>query len=108
MGIDDASLATTPTTTTPTGTVIIDPFIKGQKQDALDTLNDPKSADGKTPDWDPHFLQDIHGVILISGDSHGTTDKKKAEIDRIFGHSIKEIITIRGDVRPGAEDGHEQ
>ena len=99
MGIDDSSLATSGTT---------DPFIIGQEQDALTNLGDPKSADGKTPDWDPHFLQDIHGVILISGDSHGTTDKKKAEIDQIFGDSIKEIITIRGDVRPGAEDGHEQ
>ena len=99
MGIDDSSLATTGTT---------DPFITGQQQDALTNLGDPKSADGKTPAWDPHFLQDIHGVILISGDSHGTTDKKKAEIEAIFGSSIKEIITIRGDVRPGAEDGHEQ
>jgi hypothetical protein len=99
MGIDDSSLATTGTE---------DPFITGQEQDALNNLGDPKSADGKTPDWDQHFLQDIHGVILISGDSHGTTDKEKADIDKLFGPSIKEIITIRGDVRPGAEDGHEQ
>ena len=99
MGIDDSSLATTGTT---------DPFIIGQEQDALTNLGDPKSADGKTPAWDSHFLQDLHGVILISGDSHDTTDKKKTEIDQIFGNSIKEIITIRGDVRPGAEDGHEQ
>ena len=99
MGIDDSSLATSGAK---------DPFIIGQEQDALTNLGDPKSADGKTPDWDPHFLQDIHGVILISGDSHGTTIKKKVEIDLIFRHSIKEIITIRGDVRPGAEDGLEQ
>ena len=99
MGIDDSSLATTG---------ITDPFIIGQQQDALTNLGDPKSPDGKTPAWDPRFLRDIHGVILISGDSHGTTDKEKADIEAIFGHSIKEIITIRGDVRPGAEDGHEQ
>jgi Dyp-type peroxidase family len=98
LGIDDSSLAAGGAS---------DPFIIGQEQDALTNLGDPKSPDGKTPDWDPHFLQDLHGVILISGDSHGTTDKKKAEIDGIFGSSIKEIITIRGDVRPGAEDGHE-
>ena len=97
MGIDDSSLGGS-----------TDPFMIGQERDALASLGDPLSADGKTPDWDPHFLRDIHGVILISGDSHGTTDKKKAEIDQIFGSSIKEIITIRGDVRPGAEDGHEQ
>ena len=99
MGIDDTSLATTGTT---------DPFITGQQQDALKNLGDPKSADGKTPAWDPHFLKDIHGLILITGDSHGTTVKEKAEVDEIFGSSISEIITIRGDVRPGAEDGHEQ
>ena len=99
MGIDDSSLATTGTT---------DPFIIGQKQDALTNLGDPKSADGMTPDWDPRFLKDIHGLILISGDSHGTITLKKAEIDLIFRSSIKEIITIRGDVRPGAADGHEQ
>ena len=99
MGIDDSSLATSGPN---------DPFIIGQKQDALTNLGDPKSADGKNPDWDKRFLQDLHGVILISGDSHGTTDKKKAEINLIFGTSIKEIITIRGVVRPGAEDGHEQ
>ena len=99
MGIDDSSLATTGVT---------DPFIIGQEQDALTNLGDPKSADGKTPDWDPHFLQDLHGVILISGDSHDTTDNEKKKIDQIFKSSIKEIYTIRGDVRPGAEDGHEQ
>ena len=99
MGIDDSSLATTGAN---------DPFIIGQEKDALTNLGDPKSADGKTPAWDSHFLKDIHGVILISGDSHGTTDKKKAEIEGIFGSSIKNIITIRGDVRPGDQDGHEQ
>ena len=99
MGIDDSSLAAGDET---------DPFIMGQEQDALKNLGDPKMADGKTPDWDSSFLQDIHGVILISGDSHGTTDKEKAEIDQIFRSSIKEIITIRGDVRPGAEHAHEQ
>ena len=99
MGIDDSSLATSGTE---------DPFIIGQEQDAVANLGDPKSADGKTPAWDRHFLQDLHGIILISGDSHETTDEKKREIDFLFRSSIKEIITIRGDVRPGNEAGHEQ
>ena len=99
MGIDDSSLATTGTS---------DPFILGQEAGAVATLGDPKSANGTTPDWDPHFLEDLHGIILISGDSHDTTDKKKKEIDAIFGSSIKEIIAIRGDVRPGTEAAHEQ
>jgi len=95
LGINDAPVA--PAT---------DPFVVGQEKDSIN-LGDPRSADGKTPDWDPAFLQPLHGVILISGDSHATTDKKKAEIDLIFRQSIKEVTTIRGDVRPGAEDGHE-
>ena len=99
MGIDDSSLAANGDK---------DPFIVGQEQDALNNLGDPKSADGKTPDWDPRFLQDLHGVILISGDSHGTTNIKKIEIDLIFRFAFKEIAVIRGDVRPGAESGHEQ
>ena len=99
MGIDDTGLAVNGAT---------DPFVVGQKQDAIDNLGDPRKSDGKTPDWDEHFLQDLHGVILISGDSHPTIDKKKAEVQLIFGNSIKEVITIRGDVRPGAESGHEQ
>jgi len=97
LGIDDGSLAAGGAT---------DPFIVGQEQDSIN-LGDPRSSDGTTPAWDPQFLQALHGVILISGDSHGTTDKKKAEIDLIFGSSITEVITLRGDVRPGAEDGHE-
>jgi len=97
LGIDDTSLAAGGTT---------DPFITGQEQDSIN-LGDPRSSDGKTPAWDPQFLKTLHGVILISGDSHGTTDKKKAEIDLIFKSSITEVITLRGDVRPGAEDGHE-
>ncbi|KAF8804040.1 Dyp-type peroxidase, partial [Phlegmacium glaucopus] len=103
LGIDDSSLS-------PGGAT--DPFLIGQEQDAIKNLGDPKKSDGTTPDWDDHFLQDIHGLILISGESHSTIEKKKAEIDHIFKvgtplSSIKEIITIRGDVRPGAESAHE-
>jgi len=103
LGIDDSSLAFLGAA---------DPFIIGQKQDAINNLGDPRQSNGTTPDWDPAFLQDIHGVILISGESHSTIEKKKAEIDRIFrvdtpSAAIKVIITLRGDVRPGAESGHE-
>ena len=80
----------------------------GQKKDALENLGDPKLDDGKTLDWKPQFLEDLHGVILISGDCHDTTNEKKKEIDSIFGPSIKEIITLQGDVRPGILKNHEQ
>ncbi|KAF8804039.1 Dyp-type peroxidase, partial [Phlegmacium glaucopus] len=103
LGIDDSSLS-------PGGAN--DPFFLGQEQDAINSLGDPRKSDGTTPDWDDHFLQDIHGLILISGESLATIEKKKAEIDLIFKvntplSSIKEIITIRGDVRPGDQSAHE-
>ncbi|KAF8952262.1 peroxidase TAP [Flammula alnicola] len=102
LGIDDSSLAANGDQ---------DPFKIGQKQDAITNLGDPKKSDG-TPDWDAHFLQDLHGLILISGESHASIQKKKLEIELVFGvntpyPSIKEIISIQGDVRPGDESGHE-
>ncbi|KAF9476134.1 peroxidase TAP [Pholiota conissans] len=102
LGIDDSTLA-------PGGDQ--DPFKLGQRKDAITTLGDPVKLDNN-PDWDPEFLQDIHGLILISGESHASIEKKKLEVDAIFGvntphASIKEIATIRGDVRPGDEAAHE-
>ncbi|KAG6902138.1 hypothetical protein C0995_003895 [Termitomyces sp. Mi166 len=106
IGIDDTTL----TNTEPS-------FAQGQKQNAQ-SLGDKGTGGGPTfvPDWKPEFLQDIHAVILISGDSHETVSKKFDEVKGIFGigsgHqrnsvSIKEVTTIRGDVRPGEESGHE-
>jgi len=88
------------------------PFQIGQKKDAVKNLGDPKKADGN-PDWDPKFLQDIHGVILISGDSHANVNKKKLKVELLFGvntplASNREITSIVGDVHPGDQDGHEQ
>ncbi|KAG6841173.1 hypothetical protein C0991_001098 [Blastosporella zonata] len=103
LGIDDTTL----TSTQPT-------FAEGQKASA-ESLGDNGTGGGPTfvPDWEPEFLQDIHAVILISGDSHGTVNKKFKEIKDIFGlasgqtASIKEVTTVVGDVRPGKESGHE-
>ncbi|KAG6816227.1 hypothetical protein H0H87_007598 [Tephrocybe sp. NHM501043] len=103
LGIDDTNL----TSAEPS-------FEKGQKADA-ESLGDKGTGGGPTfvPDWEPEFLQDIHSVILISGDSHGTVDKQLKEIKSIFGlvpgqkASIKEVTTVVGDVRPGKESGHE-
>ncbi|KAF9524199.1 peroxidase TAP [Crepidotus variabilis] len=102
LGIDDSTLA-------PNGTE--DVFVKGQKQDAITNLGDPKRADGN-PDWEDAFLNEIDGLIIISGESHATIEKKKHEIEHIFGvhthhASIQEVKSIRGDVRPGDQSGHE-
>ncbi|KAF8059915.1 hypothetical protein FPV67DRAFT_349692 [Lyophyllum atratum] len=104
LGIDDSNL----TSTEPN-------FSLGQKQDAKN-LGDKGTGDipNFVPDWEPAFLKDIHAVILISGDSHGTVDKKLQQIKEIFGiapgqykPSIKEVTSIVGDVRPGKESAHE-
>ena len=79
-------------------------------------LGDPgtKSASGAfIPKWDPAFKQDIHAVIMVTGESHASVDNKLSEIGKIFSlgaqnASITEIIRVVGDVRPGKEKGHEQ
>ncbi|KAG6868854.1 hypothetical protein C0993_008983 [Termitomyces sp. T159_Od127] len=92
-------------------------FREGQKQGAKDLLDKgTESGSDFVPNWEPEFLQDIHAVILISGDSHETVGKKFDEVKSSFGispahqqnlASIKEVTTIRGDVRPGKESGRE-
>lgn len=98
MGIDDSTLST------PTD----QDFKNGQRADAT-----PAGLGDNIANWDPAFLQDIHAVILVSGDTHKSVDKKFQQVKDIFGvgsakSSIKELKTIVGDVRPGKEDGHEQ
>ncbi|KAF2736410.1 Dyp-type peroxidase [Polyplosphaeria fusca] len=87
-------------------------FDNGMKQDAkeLGDNNANPGADFK-PDWDPAFLQDIHGVVLIAGDSFDTTSKKLADVKASLStnsvSSIIEVATLAGDVRPGENSGHE-
>ena len=102
MGVDDSALAGDTN------------FIAGQKGDA-ESLADKGTGTGPNfvPDWDPAFLQEIHGVILIAGDRHNSVAKKLDEVKDVFGFgkptaSIKEVRTIVGDVRPGKESAHEQ
>jgi len=101
MGVDDTAL---------TGDLN---FQIGQKKDAQ-SLGDKGTGTGPTfvPDWEPAFLQDIHGAILVFGESHNSVNKALAQAKQAFGvstskASIKEVTTIRGDVRPGKESGHE-
>lgn len=79
-------------------------------------LNDPgttSSAGVFSPNWDPAFKQDIHGLILVAGECHATVAEKLTEIEGIFtvgksNASIVEVKRLVGDVRPGSEKGHEQ
>ena len=81
--------------------------------DALN-LGDPKKDPSSTlSDWDSEYFEPIHGVVLISGDSHASTAEAEHRIKKMFGllstdetmHQVKRIV---GDVRPGKEKGHEQ
>ncbi|MCJ1393012.1 hypothetical protein MMC18_005884 [Xylographa bjoerkii] len=86
-------------------------FENGMLADAA-TLGDPGSTSPSGPDWIPAFKQHIHGMILVSGDSHKTVTEKLAEVKDIFSvgsHDaiIHEVIHIVGRVRPGKEKGHE-
>ena len=90
------------------------PFDDGMLADAFN-LGDKGTTTGTnfTPDWVPAFKGgDIDGLILVSGDSHATVALKLAEIKKIFfvdahNATIHKVISIVGDVRPGAEAGHE-
>jgi hypothetical protein len=88
LGIDDAKLNDSA-------------FLAGQRVDA--------------PDWEEPFKKEIHGVIILAGDSHATVDAKLNRIKEIFGigpgnakDSLAEVTTVRGDARPGDQSAHEQ
>ncbi|KAH6902597.1 peroxidase TAP [Coprinopsis sp. MPI-PUGE-AT-0042] len=106
MGVDDSSLSDANNAR--------DPFKIGQREDAVENLGDNfvPSADGNVPDWDPAFLQPIHGVILVAADCHENAEKSIEKIEEIFRAdthraSISQIKLIRGDARPGKESAHE-
>lgn len=75
---------------------------------AIDAKNLGDNMKGDTPDWDSTFLQEIHGVALVTGDSHDTLNQKMADVKDILKDTVKEISTVSGDVRPGDQKGHEQ
>ncbi|KAF2707322.1 DyP-type peroxidase [Pleomassaria siparia CBS 279.74] len=83
-------------------------FSNGMKNDAA-VLGDNGvfGDDGFVPDWDAAFLEEIHGVALIAGDSHESVDEKLANVKDILKTTVKEISTLSGDVRPGDERGRE-
>lgn len=80
-----------------------------EAQDLGDRANPDKP--GFEPEWDTEFLQEIHGVILITGDSHATLNSQLEDVKCILmkdnNHTIKEISKLVGDVRPGNQRGHE-
>jgi hypothetical protein len=89
-------------------------FNKGMLADA-ENLGDKgtKSSDAFDPQWLDEYKEEIHGVILVTGDSHKTVQGKLEEIKDIFSvgekdATIHKVLSVVGDVRPGAVSAHEQ
>ncbi|KAG8529720.1 uncharacterized protein KY384_005201 [Bacidia gigantensis] len=64
------------------------------------------------PDWIPAFKKQIHGLVLVSADSHQTVDESLRKVEQIFkvgtpNATIYQVLRLVGDVRPGNEAGHE-
>ena len=73
-------------------------------------LQDQGSTDstGKfTPNWIAPFLGTIDGLIFSAGDSQASVDEGISKAEHIFGTSIKQVLLVKGNVRPGPEKGHE-
>ena len=67
--------------------------------------------DKDTPDWDAGFLNDIHGVFLVAGDSKETVDETVKSIEGKFtsagSSSIEKVHRVDGKTRP-EEHRHEE
>jgi Dyp-type peroxidase family len=71
------------------------------------SLGDPLNPTG-TPNWLPDFLSGkIDGVFLITGGSQLAVNSEATLTLGILGKSISVIHDETGNVRPGAEKGHE-
>jgi len=63
--------------------------------------------------WKDAFMEEIHGVILVTGSSYQQLQAKLAEVLKIFkvgkpGTSIEPVYQVEGHVRPGDQSAHEQ
>ncbi|KAH9941342.1 peroxidase TAP [Amylocystis lapponica] len=88
-------------------------FKEGQLADAANLGDQGTTTNGVfSPNWIPAFKNLVHGVILVSGDSHPTVEETLCTVEAILGvgridATIHEVLRIVGDVRPGAQKGHE-
>ncbi|THH05549.1 dyp-type peroxidase [Phellinidium pouzarii] len=59
------------------------------------------------PNWLPEFKSETDGVVLIAGDSRTSVVEGAHKVENIFGASIRKVLVVKGQVRPGPEKGHE-
>lgn len=72
------------------------------------SLGDTVDSHSQPAQWDAEFKQDIHGVILITGNSHPQIDTALTDVKNILGATIQIVHQIEGHTRPGDISGHEQ
>ncbi|KAH8102235.1 Dyp-type peroxidase [Cristinia sonorae] len=89
------------------------PFRDGQLKGA-EALGDSGSTVNGVfqPNWVPAFKNPIHGVIIVSGDSHATVEERLLDTKNTLklspqGGTCHEIIRLNGAVRPDDQKGHE-
>lgn len=62
-----------------------------------------------TSNWVPAFKNtSIHGVFLLASDSEFNLDVELALLKGILGSSASEKYILKGNVRPGSQQGHER
>lgn len=77
-------------------------FTTGQFQDAPN-LND------STAEWVEVFKgTEIHGMMLLSSDTLDLVNSKLSSVRHLFGSSMSQLYSLKGQVRPGNEEGHER
>jgi Dyp-type peroxidase family len=73
------------------------------RPDTITALNDPPKSE-----WLPTFASDrIDGVFLVTGPDRASATAHSNALLRLLGASIKVVYSEMGNVRPGAERGHE-
>ncbi len=84
-----------------------DTFDKVAK-DRANVAGDLQDAAGVPSNWKAPFANDaIDGVFLVTGGTTSAVDDETAAIVNMFGVAIAVLFDQTGNVRPGAEDGHE-
>ena len=81
-------------------------FLAGASTQAP-SLNDPLDGTGKLSTWLPQFRDEIHGVLLVTGETPEAVDEHTDKVVGDLGNAIQEVRRERGVVRPGREEGHE-
>jgi hypothetical protein len=89
-----------------------DAFRGGMKAD-IGNLQDPFNPDDPTdPKWIQPWKDGVDFMVDIAGDSWERVARLWHEVEEIFGihthkASAEVVIKIKGNVRPGDENGHE-